>query len=473
MSGQKAHRLSWALAGLLALNLGLKMAWCGAHELGGDEPFTVYWSLRPLSALFGMLRTENNPPLYFLIMHAWLKLVPLDPAWIRLPSALFSTLTVWPLFLLARRLGGGLAAVTVGLLFTFSQHHYAFAHEARAYSLLVLACTWAAWQLLRLSRPASGPAVRGGTAMAALVAANVLATWAHYFGWLMVGLEIFLCFAVSGLRPVRAKVLGVALLTVLCNLPLLGILGSRAADSLGHGTWLSAPTWEEPYNMVLRWCNAPVVAVLFLGLVAWGLWRHKPGGQLALPLWWALLPLLGMFLLSFLFPVYLDRYLLFASPGFYLLVALSAAGATDQQRVRLGLCTGCVLAMAATFAPWKDGAAHPSRVVAQVAAWQCPGTAVLLQPPWYGLSYAWALDKQLYTGASPVDLALKERKVHTVQAAEMPVLDSSITSVVHVDAWAALTDPEGRVLRELRHRFVQVDSAEADRKVLVRLFRNR
>lgn len=461
------------MVALLAVNLGLKVAWCGLHELGGDEPFTVYWALRPLSALFGMLRTENNPPLYFLIMHGWLKLVPLDPAWIRLPSAVFSTLTVWPLFLLARRLGGGLAAVTAGLLFTFSQHHYAFAHEARAYSLLVLACTWAAWQLLRLSRPGTGTPVQGTASMAALVAANVLATWAHYFGWLMLGLEIGLCFAVAELRPVRAKVLAAALLTVLCNLPLLAILGSRAADSLGHGTWLSPPTWEEPYNMVLRWSNAPVVAVLFMGLVAWGLWRRKPGGQLALPLWWTLLPLVGMFLLSFLFPVYLDRYLLFASPGFYLLVALSAAGASGQQRVRMGLCTGCVVAMAATFTPWKDGGAHPSRVVAQVAAWQRPGTAVLLQPPWYDLSYAWALDKQLYTGASPVDLALKERKVHPVQAADMPALDSSITTVVHVDAWAALTDPEGRVLRELRRRYLQVDSAEADRKVHLRLFRVR
>ncbi|MCB0772754.1 MAG: hypothetical protein KDB93_05220, partial [Flavobacteriales bacterium] len=105
-------RSRWLLAALLALNLALKLAWTGVNELAGDEPFTLYWSLRPLQELFGMLRTENNPPLYFLLLHGWLKWVPLDPAWLRVPSALFSSLTVWPLFLLGRKLGGTGAAAT-------------------------------------------------------------------------------------------------------------------------------------------------------------------------------------------------------------------------------------------------------------------------------------------------------------------------------------------------------------------------
>ena len=37
----------WPVAVLLLVNLALKLAWAGVNELAGDEPFTVYWSMRP------------------------------------------------------------------------------------------------------------------------------------------------------------------------------------------------------------------------------------------------------------------------------------------------------------------------------------------------------------------------------------------------------------------------------------------
>lgn len=467
-------RSRWLLAALLALNLALKLAWTGVNELAGDEPFTLYWSLRPLQELFGMLRTENNPPLYFLLLHGWLKWVPVDPAWLRVPSALFSSLTVWPLFLLGRRLGGTGAAATASLLFTCSNHSYSFAHEARAYPLLVLACTWAVWQLVRLADDAERHPSRRAASIIWLVAANVLATWSHYFGWLMVGLELLLVFVVPRLRPVRVKMMAAALLTGVCSLPLLGTLRSRAATSLGQGTWVPVPGWDEPYNMLLRWSNAPVVAVLFIALVTMVLMlrRGKPG-ELAIPLWWALVPLVGMFLISLLFPVYIDRYLLFASPGFYLLVGISAASAGLGRLPRFLVPAACVAAMVVDFAPWKDNGAHPSRVAAQVEAWRTGATTVLIQPPWYDLTYAWAVDPKLFTGAAPMEMALRERNILPVRSSGPPALDSTVATVVHIDAWATLTDPDGNVLKQLHHSFVQTDSVEADKKVILRRFTRR
>ncbi len=464
----------WAVPALLALGLGLKLTWLGVNELSGDEPFTVYWAQRPLADLFGMLRTENNPPLYFLLMHGWSLLVPLDPAWLRIPSAIFSVLTVWPLYLIGRRIGGTTTGLTAALLFTFSQHAFHFAHEVRGYSLLVLACTWAVWQLVRLAdAPLRHPSLRPAT-ITLLVLANVLATWAHYFGWLMVGLELVMVFSVPSLRPARVKMLAAAVLTAVFNLPILGILIVRAGTSLGQGTWVSTPGWDEPYNMIMRWSNAPVVAVLFLLviLVAAALRSTRPRIS-GIPLLWCFVPLIGMFILSFAFPVYLDRYLLFASIGFHLLVA-QAATLTPLGKLSGRLIpAGCVVAMAATFSPWKPSGQHPSRVAAQVEAWREEHTAVVIQPSWYDLSYAWAMDPAYFSGAAPVELALKEHGIYPVLGALPAELDSSVASVVHIDAWAALVDPDGGVLNTLRSRYVQTDSVEADRKVLVRRFSKR
>lgn len=311
------HLDRWLITLLLLANLALKFSWTGVNELAGDEPFTVFWAQRPLSALFAMLRTENNPPLYFLVMHYWSQFTPLDTAWLRIPSAIFSALTVWPLYLLGKRFGGRIMALTACLLFTLSQHHYGFAHEVRAYSLLTLACTWAAWQLVRLAGGRERhPSLRPYSIVWLLVA-NVIAVWAHYFGSIMVGLELIMVFTVPMLRPARVKMLAAAGLTLLTMLPMAGTVLSRAGSSLGHGTWVEAPPWDEPYSMIVRWSNAPVVAVLFLIIILWALVR-KRGSSMAIGLLWCGLPLIGMFLISFFFPMYIDRYLLFASIGFYL-----------------------------------------------------------------------------------------------------------------------------------------------------------
>ncbi|MCC6839588.1 MAG: glycosyltransferase family 39 protein [Flavobacteriales bacterium] len=476
MTPRKHAYSGWLITALVLVNLALKLAWTGVNELAGDEPFTVYWSLRPWSELFSMLRTENNPPLYFLLMHGWMKLVPLDPAWLRVPSALFSALTVWPLFLLGRRLGGTLAGLTAALLFTFSQHSYAFAHEVRAYPLLVLSCTWAVWQLVRLADDHRRHPSQRPRSIVWLVAANALATWAHYFGWLMVGLEIFLVFVVPLLRTVRVKMLAAAMLTAVCSLPILGILFARAGHSLGQGTWVGPPGWEEPYNMLLRWSNAPVVTVALLLLITGAaVYRRKRlrSSAMAIPLYWALLPLAGMFLVSFLIPIYIDRYLLFASAGYYLLVALAAQALPGSKYLRLGVSAVCVVAMAATFTPWKGNGLHPSRVVAQASAWRNGPTVVLIQPPWYNLTYAWAKDPQLFRSAAPFELTLREQGILPVQGDLAVPLDSAVHTVVHIDAWAALTDPRGLVLRTLRTQFNLVDSVEADKKVYLRRFTRR
>lgn len=126
--------------------------------------------------------------------------------------------------------------------------------------------------------------------------------------------------------------------------------------------------------------------------------------------------------------------------------------------------------MAATFKPWKDNGIHPSRVIAQVEQWKGEHTAVIIQPAWYDLTYAWALDPALFQGAAPVEMTLREHAVFPLLGTTMPPLDTAITTLVHIDAWAALTDPGDQVLNDIRARFLQVDSVEADGKVTVRRF---
>lgn len=460
------------------IDLALKCAWLGVNELAGDEPFTVYWAQRPLADLFAMLRTENNPPLYFLLMHAWSLLVPLDEAWLRLPSAVFSALTVWPLFLTGRRLGGLPVAITASLLFTLSQHQYGFAHEVRAYSLMVLLSTWGLWQLVRMAQVDDGQVPKPDrnfllSPLLWLAVANVLLTWTHFFGWLVIGLQILLVLTVPALHGARKSSLIAAGIAVLFSIPYAAILSDRAGSSLEQGTWLNAPGWEEPYNMVMRWSNAPVVAVLFLLAITIALIRGKRGSTLVrIPFLWCAVPLIGMFLVSFLFPIYLDRYLLFASIGFYLLVAQATQLLSPVRGVRIVAAAVGIIAMAITFNPWKDTGQHPSMVMQQVDAWTTGPTRVIIQPGWYGLTYAWQLDRSLFRDPMPIERALMAQDVFLLVGPSDLLVDTA-RSVIYIDAWAKLTDPNHRVVADLRSHLDLVDSIVMEKPVQLKLFHQR
>lgn len=384
------------IAVLLLLNAALRLGWLGVNELSGDEPFTVHWSSRPLAELFAMLRTENNPPLHFLLVKAWMRAVPPGEAWLRVPSALFSALTVVPLYLLALRLADRRTALVAAMVYTLSQYHQGFAHEVRAYALLTLLAVTGMWLLVRAAeRP------RGGTgAMAALFAVNVLMVYTHFFGWLAIGVQGLCVFAMPGLRALRRRHLLVAGATLLAFGPYAAVFLGRLRESVGEGTWVPVPAPEELYNMVWRWSNAPVPAVVFLALACAAMVRDRwRSPLLQMATLWGLVPLLGMFLASQQVPMFIDRYLAYAAPGFALLVAAASGLVVRSRPWSLWLGVACAILMAATFAPWRDNGRHPSRVVAVLREWsvRADREPVLVWPSWYRLEMAWALDPRALT----------------------------------------------------------------------------
>lgn len=365
---------------LLAVSALLKSAWLGQNELSGDEPFTVFWATRPMPEFLEMLRTENNPPLYFLLIKAWSLCAPLEEAWLRVPSALFSVLTVWPLFLLGRALGGRTTAAVTCLLFMLCNHQYAYAHEVRTYSLLLLLTVLAMWSVVR------GPAVSARLSTAWLAAVFAAMAWTHFFAWLVVGLCCLCVLFLPELRAGRRRVLLATLLAAVAFLPYAFIFFRRAGESIAQGTWVTPHGPEEIWHMVRRWSNQPVVTIMLLAPLATVAVRERLSSlALRFALLWWLVPLVGLWLIQPWVAAYVDRYLLFASPGFYLAAGYGLTHLFKAPRASvLGSVLG-VLAMLVTFTPWKPNDQRPSLVSAQVKAWQRPsGTIpILVRPFWY------------------------------------------------------------------------------------------
>lgn len=445
---QRTDRL--LLAAFVLLNLVLKCSWLGVDPLYNDEPFTVYWSQRPWHELWAMLSTENNPPLYFALIKAWSMAVPFEAAWLRLPAAIFSALTVIPLFLLALGAKDRLAAVVTCLLFTFSGYHYAFAHEVRAYALFTLLAVTSVWLLTR-----GAQRTRSGT-LIGLAVVNVLMVYTHFFGWLMVGLQLLLVIALREWRHQWRPYVGMLIATVVAYLPYAAVFYQRLGQSVAHGTWLEPPLAEEVYNMLWRWNNAPVLVVITLVLIAAAGTQHRlrPLG-LRLGLLWAFVPLLGMFLISFAVPMYLDRYLVYAAPGYALLVGVASTSLITAGRASRWIGMVPVVGMLLTFVPWRGLGRTPHHVVETAEAW-CNGACRLeIRPTWYELNYRAAKDISLLKTMMP--------------AYTDP--DPENNRVVVIDAGSDAQDPERQWRTRLGTTHPMVDSLQADHKVWVYRFR--
>ncbi len=453
---------------LVLINLALKLAWTGVNELAHDEPFTVLWSQASWKELWAMFRTENNPPLYFLLIKGWSVLVPFEAAWLRIPSAVFSALAVWPLFLLARHLGGIRAALLAGIFFTCSNYHYGFAHEVRAYSLFTLFTITGMWLLARATkRPGSEIKL-----MLHLSMLNVLLVYTHFFGWLVVGLQGLMVFTLPELRPLRRGFLYGTMLTMVWFLPYGLIFAERFSQSVGQGTWLTPPVPEELYNMVWRWSNVPVLTVgsLLLIIVASFQERWRSFGM-RLGLLWAFVPLIGMFVVSYEVPMFLDRYLVYAAPGFALLVALSVEVFTVNDRLRNVLAATLGFGMAFTFTPWKDNGLHPSRVVSQVEAWRRTANVPVLLYPWYYMhTYAWHADRDLLKYPTDLQSELSQGAVYPVRDLENLLLPSGDPEALVLVVAANEIDNTTVLRSGMRNSLPVVDSVEADHKVWVYRF---
>ena len=83
---------------LVLLNFFLNRGGLTANSIALDEPFSIYVAQFEVSKIIAYLSTGNNPPLFELILHYWIKLFGIKPSSVRFLPCLFSSLTALYIF---------------------------------------------------------------------------------------------------------------------------------------------------------------------------------------------------------------------------------------------------------------------------------------------------------------------------------------------------------------------------------------
>ncbi len=213
----------WPLATLTLLAAALRLSTLDEQSFWLDEAFTPVSVLH--SSLFATLReiprTENTPPLWYVLVWADSRVLGTGEVALRLPSALAGIATVPVAWAIGRELAGARAALVCAALVAVNPLFAWYSQEARAYAVFVLTVALAMLCFLRAQREPT----RGH--MAAFAVTGSLALLSEYFAvFLLIPMVLWLVWErrtrVAALPAVGAiAIVGAALV------PLVAAQGGR------------------------------------------------------------------------------------------------------------------------------------------------------------------------------------------------------------------------------------------------------
>ncbi|MGH7177058.1 MAG: glycosyltransferase family 39 protein [Tepidisphaeraceae bacterium] len=379
-----------ALGAILVLAAGLRVYQIDRASFWLDEFFSVevasgrgYWVLdvpfrvltQPVwrsesdelatSAVLEAVQRSNHPPLYFLVLHVWMRVFGESDLTVRLLSVLFSLIAIVALFDALRTLAGAAPALWGALIMSLAGAQIEYAQEARGYMMLVALLLLSCAALVRIDR--DGPGLQR---LAVLFISGAAALLTHYLA-----LPLLVAEVVYVLVRFRGATRRYACITLFAALGFAGVAwGPVATHQHGSPTdalaWLGdAGTGSASDNALARAARLPVRlffnpisqpgAVVFLGaaiyVVPMLLLRRRP----ELLLWWLLLltsvggvaigdVIKGTRALEYL------RYTLPAAACVYALGALLCAPmGVWRHVVPATLALSCVLALPEAYTRWK------------------------------------------------------------------------------------------------------------------------
>jgi uncharacterized membrane protein len=399
VAGTRAHRL--ALPTILALAAALRCYRPAREGLWLDEAMSVRFARLGLPDILAMPPArEFNPPLYYALLHFWVRLWGEGDAAVRALSIVLGVAAVAGAYCLGRRLLGEEAGLVAALLLATCPYHVYYSQEARFYALLVALTLFVLDAFVRV--------ILGGgrRAQAAYVILSVLLFYTHAHAVFVLAVPVvyvLIEYARSaderapGLRRWLRLELLVALGAAVWTGPFLARVAAQQTSF-----WIARPTWSELLRTLFQYAGstlalcviaAAVAAETILGAAAIARRdprvpteaRVRPGRLLAL---WITIPLLAPFVLSrVMTPFFLARASIASVPALHLVTA-RARGRLPRAPLRWGVVAAVVAASLVNqwlyfqvrgkeqwreAAAWVEAAAVPGDLVALDAGYGQPG----------------------------------------------------------------------------------------------------
>jgi hypothetical protein len=331
---------------VLAVAVGSVLRFVTDSHIWLDEALTIEISGRSLPKLFGALRHDGSPPLYYLLLHFWMDLFGRGDVAVRALSGVISLATLplaWVAGLRVARIAARFSpiephtvrrtATATLLLFATSPYMIRYGSETRMYILVV--CLSLAFGLV-LARAWEKPSLGRWAAVTAVTAALA---YTHYWTLMLIGtVTIFLLLQARRRKHYRQLCHKALIAMAAAIIPFAPWLPTFAFQMLHTGTpWAKPVHAEVLLDTVFSWAgpaSAGALLAMVLMLMAFigysaspvgdGLHLRLSGripGRYLVAMWMVPLVLAyGAFALSG--SAFAERYTGISLPPFLLLAAL-------------------------------------------------------------------------------------------------------------------------------------------------------
>ena len=411
-------RHALAVVAVVALAFGLRLALVQDASVWWDEGLAVWAARQSLSAIADWTSQDVHPPLYFAVLHFWIRLAGDSELAIRFPSVVCGTLTVVALWQLGRRLMPEWPAVALGgaLLLATSRFAIWWSQEARMYALVGLLCVLNLLFAARLSQR-----LRWRDAIG-YVAVTAAALWSLYLAAIVLAIDAAIWLAAlwtrrawsERFRAIAARV-GLAATAVVLVLPWLVYALPRMRSwsvQVPFDPWRFAELYATLLALgvstdvtSVRGPVAAVLALAALGVAALLASRRMPRAGALVLLVAVLLPPVAVWVVTTLpreigySPKPEARYLLpFAAPHYLLAAAALAAIARLCGRARplvlVALLAGALALEAGSLSGYYADRLRVDdyqSAAGTLKAYSQPSDLVLLHSddPWPVFAYHW------------------------------------------------------------------------------------
>ncbi len=332
----------WVLPPLVLLVLG---GWLVSQQYSFwyDELYTAEMARVPTVDLIdAVVRGEGTIPYlrdappsyngpYYLATHLWLAATGLeaDETGLRLFSLAAAAGAMVAFTCAVSRVAGRRVGLVAGLVAATNPFVVQYAAEARGYGLALLAVAVAAVGLGRHLDDVPGGLTVFGVAGAA-------AGLAHWFAFLVI-----VSFAVAAVVLRRGRAMPVVLVTALAALPVVGLVVVAVINGVGASgaEWIGGVGVAVPRLTLGAWTRGDTVfTVVTLVAAGVGLLRAGPHRRTArvVAACWVGVPVMLVTVLEIVRPVFVARYLLPATLGLAVLMALGIERAPRRALVLAG-----------------------------------------------------------------------------------------------------------------------------------------
>ena len=398
-------RRCWALASITAilfLAFALRLYRLGYESIWYDEGVSIHLAQKSLAALTAHTARDIHPPLYYYLLHFWIKAAGSSEFAVAFLSLTFGLLLVPLVYRIGQYLYNPMVGSLAALLVAISPYNLWYSQEMRMYTLGALLGLVSLYSLLQLLARAKGRVYWVGYILSAALGLYTL----YYFAFLLVFLNLFVLgwWLWARRQETRASVLWYWVLAqlaifLLC-LPWLPIAVHQAMNPPVPPWRAFTPLWQvvvESWSALALgqsvepqavWPVLLTIAIIYGLGVVYAETGLKTASRILHPasciLWgYTVIPVLVIYLASLWIPLFHVRYVFTYSPAFYILLAAGLSWLRERWRPGLWLGLGLIVVAWAYsiysfyFDPRYAADDHRAAVEYIADRWR-PGDAVLI-----------------------------------------------------------------------------------------------